>query len=82
MVEHAYSPQFSSSALWLIFYPPALVGYLPIPFMNGNQTEINLLVLDTQTGKIDAAFSYYFKEPTTKTILEARMYDIFQNIKY
>jgi hypothetical protein len=82
MVEHAYSPQFSSSALWLIFYPPALVGYLPIPFMNGNQTEINLLVLDTQTGKIDAAFSYYFKEPTTKTILEARMYDIFQNIKF
>lgn len=81
IVEHAYSPEFSSSALWLIFYPPALLGYLPIPFMNGNVTELNLLVLDTKTGKVDKGISYTFNEPTTKLILESRMYDILKNLK-
>ena len=81
IVEHAYSPEFSSSALWLIFYPPALLGYLPIPFMNGNLTELNLLVLDTKTGKVDKGISYTFNEPTTKLILESRMYDILKNLK-
>lgn len=80
IVEHSYHPQFSSSALWLIFYPPALLGYMPIPFMNGNQTELNLLVLDTKTGKIEKGISYSFSEPTTKLILEARMYDILKNL--
>ena len=82
IVEHAYSPEFSSSALWLIFYPPALLGYLPIPFMNGNLTELNLLLLDTKTGKVDKGISYTFNEPTTKLILESRMYDILKNLKY
>lgn len=82
MVEHRYRPKFNSSALWLIFYPPALFGYIPIPFMTGNQTEINLIVLDTESGEIDTGFSYSFQEPTTKKILEARIYDIFKNIKY
>ena len=81
IVEHAYRPEFSSSALWLIFYPPALLGYLPIPFMNGNVTELNLLVLDTKTGKVDKGVSYTFNEPTTKLILESRMYDILKNLK-
>ena len=81
IVEHAYSPEFSSSALWLIFYPPALLGYLPIPFMNGNVTELNLLVLDTKSGKVDKGISYTFNEPTTKLILESRMYDILKNLK-
>jgi beta-barrel assembly-enhancing protease len=81
IVEHAYRPEFSSSALWLIFYPPALLGYLPIPFMNGNLTELNLLVLDTKTGKVDKGISYTFNEPTTKLILESRMYDILKNLK-
>lgn len=80
IVEHTYHPQFSSNALWLIFYPPALIGYMPIPFMNGNQTELNLLVLDTKTGKIDKGISYSFSEPMTKLILEARMYDILKNL--
>jgi len=78
IVEHAYRPQFSSSSLWLIFYPPALLGYIPIPFMKGNQTELNLLVLDTKTGKIENSISYNFSEPMTKLILEARMYDILK----
>lgn len=81
IVEHSYSPRFSSSALWLIFYPPALMGYLPIPFMRGNQTELNLILVDSQKAKIENGVSYYFREPTNLYVLKARMYDILLNMK-
>ena len=79
IVEHSYHPQFSSNALWLIFYPPALLGYIPIPFMNGNHTELNLIVLDTKSGQIEKGISLSFNEPITKLMLEARMYDVLKS---
>lgn len=81
IVEHTYKPQFSLSAFYLIFYPPAILAYLPVPFMKGNQTELNLIVLDTKKAIIEQGFSYYFDEPINKFTLKARMYDIFQSVK-
>lgn len=81
IVEHSYSPRFSSGALWFIFYPPALLGYVPIPFMRGHQTELNLILVDSQKAKIENGVSYYFREPTNLYILKARMYDILLNMK-
>jgi predicted Zn-dependent protease len=80
IVEHTYKPEFSFSALYLIFYPPALISYLPIPFIKGNQTELNLLVLDTEKAIIENSFSFYLNDPINKLTLKARMYDIFQTI--
>lgn len=81
IVEHSYNPRFSSGALWFIFYPPAFLGYIPIPFMRGNQTELNLILVDSQKAKIENGVSYYFREPTNLYILKARMYDILLNLK-
>ena len=80
IVEHTYKPEFSMNALYLIFYPPALIGYIPIPFMKGNKTELNLLILDTEKATIENGFSYYLNDPINKLSLKARMYDIFQSI--
>ena len=80
IVEHSYKPEFTLSALYLIFYPPALIGYIPIPFMKGNRTELNLLILDTKKAIIETGFSYYLNEPVNKLTLKARMFDIFQSI--
>jgi beta-barrel assembly-enhancing protease len=80
IVEHAYRPRMSPYAYYLIFYPPAIIGYIPIPFMNGNKTELNLLVLDTKTGQIETSITNRFNEPVTRLILEARMYDILINM--
>ena len=82
IVEHTYKPEFSINALYLILYPPALLGYFPIPFMKGNKTELNLLVLDTKKATIEKGYSYYFNDPLNKLTLKARMYDIFQNLNY
>ncbi len=81
IIEHSYRPRFSKGAILLLLYPPALFGYLPIPFMRGNRTELNLIVLDSQKAKIDNGVSYYFREPLNLHILKARMYDIFQNLE-
>ena len=81
IVEHEYQPHFSRGAFWLIFCPPALIGYLPIPFMKGNETELNLIVVDSKKAEIVNGVSYYFNEPLNKFILKARMYDIFMNLK-
>lgn len=81
IVEHSYRPQFSSGALWFIFYPPALLGYMPIPFMKGHRTELNLILVDSQKAKIENGVSYHFREPTNLYILKARMYDILLNMK-
>jgi beta-barrel assembly-enhancing protease len=80
IVEHTYAPRVSPRALWFIFYPPGFLSYIPIPFMTGNETELNLIIVDVEKAKIEESVSYYFKEPMFKQILEARMYDIFKNL--
>jgi beta-barrel assembly-enhancing protease len=80
IIEHTYKPKFSANAIWFIFYPPALLGYIPIPFMRGNETELNLIVVDSKKAKIENGVSYLFKEPTNIFILKARMYDILLNL--
>jgi predicted Zn-dependent protease len=81
IIEHTYKPEFSFNALYLILYPPAFLGYIPIPFMKGNHTELNLLILDTKEAKIEKGFSYNFNEPINSYSLKARMYSIFKGIQ-
>jgi predicted Zn-dependent protease len=80
IVEHSYKPKFSGNAFYLIFFPPALVGYLPIPFLTGHTTEINLIVVDTEKAIIENAVSYIYHEPTNNLVLQARIYDILQGL--
>lgn len=80
IIEHTYKVNFNPTAVALIIFPPAFLGYLPIPFILGNQTEINLIVLDISNSKITSGASYFFKEPVSKKGIQARIYDIFSNI--
>ncbi len=79
VVEHAYRPRFSPYALYFIFFPPGVLGYLPVPFIKGNETEINLIVLDLEKAKVVTGASYYINEPLNQFTIEARLYDIFLN---
>lgn len=77
VVEHAYFPKFSPYAYFFIFFPPGILGYIPIPFIQGNQTEMNLIVLDLEKTKVLTSANYFFNEPLNKFTIEARIYDIF-----
>jgi hypothetical protein len=54
--------------------------YLPNALLTGNNTEINILILDMEEGKIENGLSYYFKDSPKKVQLGAHMYDIFRKL--
>jgi Zn-dependent protease with chaperone function len=80
IIEHTYRPRFSVGAAFLVFFPPALIGYLPVPFIKGNETEINLIVLDITESKISNGARYSFNEPVSKISIKSRIYDILYSI--
>lgn len=81
VVEHSYRPQISPSALYFILFPPGFLAYLPVPFIKGNETELNLIVIDLDKGKVITGANYYFQEPLNQFSIEARLYDIFHQKK-
>jgi predicted Zn-dependent protease len=80
IIEHSYRPRFSATAFALIIFPPLFVSYLPLPFILGNRTEINLIVLDIANSKIANGARYNFREPVNRKGIQARIYNIFSTI--
>ncbi|MBU2019350.1 MAG: M48 family metalloprotease [Bacteroidetes bacterium] len=80
IVEHLYYPEFSGNIFYSILFPPLFPYFFAAPFIKGNNTEINVLVLDTKKGEITAVGQYFFEEPSTKLVLQAHLYDILKNL--
>jgi hypothetical protein len=80
IIEHSYRPNFSPGAFALVLIPPLFLSYIPLPFILGNRTEINLVVLDISDSKIENGARYNFREPISKKGIQARIYDIFSSI--
>jgi len=82
LVEHQYSPNINvlSALSSLIIYPVLLI-YLPVGILSGNNTEMNVLILDLENGEIEDGISYYFKDSPKRLQLGAHMYDIFTKLK-
>ncbi len=82
LVEHQYSPNINvASALSSLIIYPILLIYLPVGILSGNNTEMNVLILDLENGEIEDGISYYFKDSPKKLQLGAHMYDIFTKLK-
>jgi predicted Zn-dependent protease len=81
LVEHEYSPNINLSTLYTsVVLLPSLFIYLPAAYLTGNNTEINVLILDLENGKIENGMSYYFKDSPKRIQLGAHMYDIFKKL--
>lgn len=81
LVEHSYSPNITFQAIFsAAFLYPVLMIYLPVTLFSGNHTEISVLVLDLESGKIHGSVNYYFKDTPKKLQLSAHMYDIFYKL--
>lgn len=81
LVEHSYSPNITFQAIFSsLFLYPVLLIYLPVTIFSGNHTEISVLVLDLDSGKISSSVNYYFKDSPKKLQLSAHMYDIFYKL--
>lgn len=81
LVEHEYSPDLNFGTLYSsIIFPPIFLIYFPNAILTGNNTEINVLILDMEAGKIENGLSYYFKDSPKRIQLGAHMYDIFKKL--
>jgi len=82
LVEHRYMPNLSFSGVFtgIVFFPIGLV-YIPLTMLAGNNTEINLIVLDTKNAKIVASESHYVKDTANKHVIGSHLYSIFSQLK-
>jgi hypothetical protein len=81
LVEHDYSANISFSGIVSsLFIYPVLLIYLPVGILTGSNTEMNVLILDLESGKIENGINYYFKDSPKKLQLGAHVYDIFKTI--
>jgi predicted Zn-dependent protease len=69
--EHQYRVKVDSSPLWFVVT-------LPNRLIKGNETYLNLIVLDLDKAKVVTGSAYYFREPMNQYNIENRLYDIFQ----
>lgn len=81
LVEHDYSPNITAMGVFssLLLYPILFV-YVPVGILTGNNTEMNVLILDLENGVIENGINYYFKDSPKKLQLGAHMYDIFKKL--
>ncbi|MBL4861644.1 MAG: M48 family metallopeptidase [Crocinitomicaceae bacterium] len=81
VVEHNYSPEINISAIYLsvVLYPVGLI-YLPLTLLSGNNTEINMVILDISEAKIVAGSSHYIKDNARKHTVGAHVYSIFSQL--
>ncbi|MBI1838355.1 MAG: M48 family metalloprotease [Flavobacteriia bacterium] len=77
--EYDANIDFFSMYLATIFYP-SLPIYLPMKLMSGHSTEINLIILDVEKGKIEVGSNYYIKDTPKKYHLGAHMFNLFKKI--
>ena len=81
LVEHDYSPNITGMGVFssLLLYPILFV-YVPVGILTGNNTQMNVLILDLENGVIENGINYYFKDSPKKLQLGAHMYDIFKKL--
>lgn len=81
-VEHRYTPKINAGIVYLgiVFYPIIPI-YVPISLLKGHYTELSVVILNIETGKIDTGTNYTFNDIPKKFHLGAHMFDLFKKIK-
>jgi len=81
VVEHSYNPGITVlGALGAIVIYPIAPLYFPMKLMLGNNTEINMIILDIKGAKVVAASSHYIKDNIRKHTIGAHVYSIFKQL--
>ena len=80
-VSHEFDPDIAFKIMGGIILYPILPVLVPIVLLNRNQTNINIILLDLDTGNNDIHTQYSFNDKPKKHNLGARIYDIFDRIK-
>jgi nucleoid DNA-binding protein len=81
VAKHGYYPDvLTPGTLYALLFFPAAPVYFPIKFFSGNQSEINMIVLDLETGKVEGMMSHKFKSTLRKHVFGAHIYSLFDTL--
>ena len=71
VVENRYDADIGIDALYAIVFYPAAPIYFPMKILMGNNTEINMIILDTKEAKIITGSSHFIKDNARKHTIGA-----------
>lgn len=82
IVEHTFNMKLGGLGwAYSIMFPPVGIIAIPTAVIKGNETEMNILVMDLEQGKIVAGQKYEYSEVLSKLSMQARVYDVLSQLK-
>ena len=81
ILEHSYQPEFSAILFSSFLFFPIALAVLPLEILTGNETDLNVIIMDIDKGGIAGGKSYNYKEPLGRLSMGAHLYDILSQIK-
>ncbi len=81
ILEHSYQPQFSAVLFSSILFFPVALAVLPLEILMGNETDLNVIIMDIDKGGIAGGKFYHYKEPLGKLSIGAHLFDILTQVK-
>lgn len=82
VASHGYAPDFATmGTVYALLFFPAIPVYFPIKFFMGNQSEINMIVMNLETGKVAGVLSHEFRTTLRKHVFGAHIYSLFDTLK-
>lgn len=83
-VDHNFESNVDPLYYWMLLFPPvypALAIYFPIGILTGHKTEIAMIILDLDEGKIEVSTHYSYKDTPKKFHLGAHVFNVFEKMK-
>ena len=82
VVDHTYKPSMNPAVLFLsVITYYTLPVYLPLKLFSGNQTNLTVLIMDINTGKLKTGSVFRFHESLRKHNIGSRMFNLFMHVK-
>jgi hypothetical protein len=82
VASHGYQPDFVTlSTLYSVMFFPSAFVYFPVKFFMGNMSEINMIVMNLESGKVVGVLSHEFRSTLRKHIYGAHIYSLFDSLK-
>ncbi|PWL28875.1 MAG: hypothetical protein DCO96_08650 [Fluviicola sp. XM-24bin1] len=82
VATHGYAPDFATmGTLYAVMIFPAIPVYFPIKFFMGNYAEINMIVMNLESGEVVGSLSHEFNSTLRKHVFGAHIYSLFDTLK-
>lgn len=82
VASHGYAPNLATmGTVYSLLFFPAIPVYFPIKFFMGNQSEINMIVMNLESGEVAGVLSHEFNSTLRKHVFGAHIYSLFDSIK-